>query len=174
MQFTLGFSVVAFFKPFSIAGFLTKQLVVGKACALSMTHILHPSHFCCSFCSAKCSWRKRSERMSFPIYFFFLPMFSSFVSLPPGNVNNAQYWVCLFFPPISFLGVEKADFRSFPNLYGFFFCVLTKYSSLTRGNSVSCNSTPCFYTPPLGQGEKGFLPGSHQKINRGKNKRGDL
>lgn len=49
--------------------------------------------------------------------FFFLPMFSSFVFLSPSSVNNAQYSICLFFPPISFLGVEKAAFRSFPYLY---------------------------------------------------------
>lgn len=135
-----------------------------------MTHTLHLSHFCCSSCSAKCRQRKRSERKCSPIYFFCLPMFSSFVSLPPSNVNNAQHLVCLFFPPISFSGVEKADFRSFPGFTGSS-VVLTKYGSLTRGNSVSSNSTPCFYTPPFGRGEKGFFPGSHQKINGDKNKR---
>lgn len=103
-----------------------------------LTEILHLSHFCHSFCSAKCSWRKRGERkFSPPIYFFFLPIFSCFVFVSPSNVNNAQYFVCFFFPPISFLGVEKADFRSFPYLYGFFFFfLLKKYHSLTRENSV--------------------------------------
>lgn len=99
----------------------------GLYSSCHVTEILHLSHFCHSFCSAKCSWRKRDERkFSPPICFFFLPVFSSFVFLPPSNVNNAQYLVCLFFPPISLLGVDKADFRSFSYLYGFYIFFLLK------------------------------------------------
>lgn len=55
------------------------------------------------------------------VSFFFLPVFSSFVFLPPSSGVPEQCSVLgLFFPPISFLGVEKADFRSFPYLYGFY------------------------------------------------------
>lgn len=162
--------------------FLTKQLIVGKGLYSShhLTEILHLSHFCHSFCSAKCSWRKRGEReFSPPIYFFLLPIFSSFVFLPPSNVNNARYLVCLFFPPISFLGEQKANFRSFPYLYGFYIFFVKKNMVHWLGGIWSLAIHRHVFTdlllggggPLKGNWKNCVLLHSHQKINRGKSKR---
>lgn len=91
-----------------------------------------------------------------PLSFFFLTVFlTSFVFLPPSNVNSAQHLIRFFTHSISFSGVEKADFRSFFLFVWvppFFFLVcsfvlLKNNGSLTCGNSVSCNCSPCFYRP---------------------------
>lgn len=51
----------------------------------------------------------------------------------------------------SFLGIEKADVRSFPNLSQFLLLLLKKYGSVTGVNLLSCNYSPCFCRPPLGE-----------------------
>lgn len=92
--------------------FLKKQLIVVKACT-PVSEILHLSYFCHSFCSAKCRWRKEAREDVSSSFFFLTIFLTSFVFLPPRNVNSAQHLICFFSHSISFSGVEKAHFRSF-------------------------------------------------------------
>lgn len=154
IQFKFEFSVFAFLNFFLYCWVSVPNEAVnsgkGLYCSHHLTETSYLPHFCHS-CSAKYHWRKTDRRKFSSIYFYFLPMFSSYVFLPPSNLNNAHYLVCLFFPPICFLGAEKAEFRSFPYLYRFYIFWLKKPGSLTRRNSVSRNSLSCFYRFPLGQ-----------------------
>lgn len=92
--------------------FLKKQLIVVKACT-PVSEILHLSYFCHSFCSAKCRWRKEAREDVSSSFFFLTIFLTSFVFLPPRNVNSTQHLICFFSHSISFSGVEKAHFRSF-------------------------------------------------------------
>lgn len=82
-------------------------------------------------------------------------------------------WAVCFSLPSFSLGVEKADFRSFPSLYALYIFLFKKHDSLIRGNLVSCNSLTFFYRPPFGRErfQKEIFRSHQEKKNQGQKKK---